>query len=177
MDIQQNYFSFLGFPESYNIDLQALSARYLELQKTLHPDRFAHLSEREIRLSVQYTAYLNEAVTALKSPLGRAQYLLYLNGIDVISEISVKLDPAFLFEQMALRDDLEDIKALVSPEEPLDLFMHKVTGQLSEYQSAFSDCFDVKDTASLEMAAAIVRKMQFMVKLQKEIELVENELD
>ncbi|WP_372739595.1 Fe-S protein assembly co-chaperone HscB [Neptunomonas sp.] len=177
MDIQQNYFSFLGLPESYNIDLQALSARYRELQKTLHPDRFAHLSEREKRMSVQYTAYLNEAVTTLKSPLGRAQYLLHLNGIDTISDASVKLEPAFLFEQMALRDDLEDIKALVSPEKALGLFMDKVTGQLLEYQKSFSDCFDVRDAESLKMATAIVRKMQFMVKLQKEIELVENELD
>lgn len=177
MDIQQNYFSFLGLPESYNIDLQALSARYHELQKTLHPDRFAHLSEREKRMSVQYTAYLNEAVTTLKSPLGRAQYLLHLKGIDTISDTSVKLEPGFLLDQMELRDDLEDIKALVSPEEALSRFMDKVTGQLLEYQHAFSDCFDIKDAESLKIATAIVRKMQFMVKLQKEVELVENELD
>ena len=177
MDIQQNYFSFLGLPESYDIDLQALSARYHELQKTLHPDRFAHLSEREKRMSVQYTAYLNEAVTTLKSPLGRAQYLLHLNGIDTISDASVALEPAFLFEQMALRDDLEDIKVLASPEEALDLFMDKVTGQLSGYQKALSECFHVRDADSLKAATAIVRKMQFMVKLQKEVELVENELD
>ena len=167
----------MGLPESYNIDTQALSARYRELQKTLHPDRFAHLSEREKRLSVQYTAYLNEAMTTLKSPLGRAQYLLHLQGIDTISDTSVKLEPAFLFEQMELRDDLEDIKALASPEEALDRFMSKVVGQLSEYQKSFADCYAVKDDTALKLATAIVRKMQFMVKLQKEIELVENELD
>lgn len=177
MDIQQNYFSFLGLPESYNIDLQALSARYRELQKTLHPDRFAHLSEREKRMSVQYTAYLNEAVTTLKSPLGRAQYLLHLNGIDTISDASVTFEPGFLFEQMELRDDLEDIKALAEPEEALNLFMDKVTGQLSEYQKSLSDCFSIRDADALKMATVIVRKMQFMVKLQKEVELVENELD
>ncbi|BBB30979.1 Fe-S protein assembly co-chaperone HscB [Neptunomonas japonica] len=177
MDIQQNYFAFLGLPESYDIDLKALAARSHELQKTLHPDRFAHLSEREKRLSVQYTAYLNEAVTTLKLPLGRAQYLLHLQGIDTISEASVQLEPAFLFEQMALRDDLEDIKVMSSPEAALDKFMDGVAQQLSEYQRAFAECYAVGDSESLERAAAVVRKMQFMVKLQKEIELVESELD
>ncbi|SIT06551.1 Fe-S protein assembly co-chaperone HscB [Neptunomonas antarctica] len=177
MDIQQDYFSFLGLPESYNIDLAALSSRYRELQKTLHPDRFAHLSEREKRLSVQYTAYLNEAVTALKSPLKRAQYLLFLRGIDTVSETSVHLEPAFLYEQMELREDLEDIKKSVSPESALDSFADKVAQQLSEFQKIFSDCYAARDDESLQLAATIVRKMQFMVKLQKEIELFEYELD
>ena len=177
MDIQQNYFAFLGLPESYDIDLKSLAARYHELQKTLHPDRFAHLSEREKRLSVQYTAYLNEAVTTLKSPLGRAQYLLNLHGIDTISEASVQLEPAFLFEQMALREDLEDIKVLPSPEEALDQFLDKVVQQLATYQKLFAEYYALGDVESLDRAAAVIRKMQFMVKLQKEIELVESELD
>jgi molecular chaperone HscB len=109
--------------------------------------------------------------------LGRAQYLLYLQGVDTISEASVQLEPAFLFEQMAFRDDLEDIKILPSPEKALDQFMDKVVQQLLEYQKIFAEYYVAGDSESLEHAAAVVRKMQFMVKLQKEIELVESELD
>lgn len=100
MDIKQNYFEFLGLPEIYSLDQQAFAERSRELQKTLHPDKFSHLSDRERRLSVQYTAYLNEAIATIKNTLSRAQYLLHLKGVDTFSESSVQLDPMFLIQQM-----------------------------------------------------------------------------
>lgn len=176
MDIQLNYFAFLGLPESYDIDMGKLSQCYLDLQKTLHPDRFAHKSEREKRMSVQYTAYLNEAVSTLKSPLGRAQYLLHLKGVDTISESSVQLDPAFLFEQMSLRERLEDIKQLEEPFDALDTLSDEVKGLFNSYQSGFKEAYEQGGSA-LEEAASWVRKMQFAAKLQAEVERVESELD
>ncbi len=177
MDIQQNYFAFLGLPESYDIDMGKLSQSYLDLQKTLHPDRFAHQSEREKRMSVQYTAYLNEAVSTLKSPLGRAQYLLHLKGIDTISETSVQLDPKFLFEQMELRERLEGIKQLEDPFDALEVLSDEVGGLFKSCQMGFKKAYEEGGSASWNEAASWVRKMQFAAKLQAEIERVESELD
>lgn len=56
MDMTRNHFELLGFEPTWEVDQALLSERYRELQKQWHPDRFAHLSDRERRLAVQYTA-------------------------------------------------------------------------------------------------------------------------
>lgn len=176
MDIKQNYFEFLGLPEAYELDLQALAERSRELQKTLHPDRFSHLSDRERRLSVQYTAYLNEAIATLKSPLRRCQYLLLLKGVDTISESSVALDPVFLMEQMELREELESVRDGADSEVVLERLQGVVDAELVELRRVFKVQFEAGDQSSLEAAAMTVRKMQFIDKLGREIDALEDQL-
>lgn len=174
MDISKNYFELFALPVSFHIDTSQLSARYLELQKALHPDRHAHLSDRERRLSEQYTAYLNEALTALKAPLSRAQYLLHLNGIDVSSEASVKLEPMFLMQQMELRERLEDIPALADPFSALEELGQEVDAMLAELREQFAQLYG---QGELHAASVAVRKMQFLEKLVVEVENLEDRLD
>ena len=52
MDLTQNHFELFGLPVAFYIDAQKLEERYRELQRTLHPDRYANAGERERRLSV-----------------------------------------------------------------------------------------------------------------------------
>lgn len=177
MDIQQDYFAFLGLPAAYDLDVRELTSRFRELQKQLHPDRHAHLSEREQRMSVQYTAYLNEAYSTLKSPLLRAQYLLKKRGVDTTNESSVKLDPMFLFEQMELRESLEQAKVAADVEDQLETMADSVESQLALLEKQFSACIVSESDSALAEAEVVIRKMQFAVKLQKEIEQAENELD
>ncbi|HKJ76321.1 MAG TPA: Fe-S protein assembly co-chaperone HscB, partial [Gammaproteobacteria bacterium] len=73
-DFSQNYFELFGLPEGFEVDSETLSLRYRDLQRALHPDRFAGASDRERRLSVQQTARVNEAYRTLKDPLARARY-------------------------------------------------------------------------------------------------------
>ncbi|MEH6577505.1 MAG: Fe-S protein assembly co-chaperone HscB [Amphritea sp.] len=176
MDIKQNYFEFLGLPEVYSLDQQTLAEHSRELQKTLHPDKFSHLSDRERRLSVQYTAYLNEATATLKSPLQRGQYLLYLKGIDTFSESSVQLDPIFLMQQMELREALESVRDEADPDAALEHLQGVVDAELAELRSDFKTQYEVGDKTSLEAAAMTVRKMQFIEKLGREIDALEDQL-
>ncbi|MBN0989149.1 Fe-S protein assembly co-chaperone HscB [Amphritea pacifica] len=176
MDITQNYFEFLALPVTYQLDLQALSERSRELQKTLHPDRFSHLSDRERRLSVQYTAYLNEAVSTLKNPLSRAQYLLKLKGFDTFSESQRQLDPMFLMQQMELRESLAEISATADPEAELDALRATVEQELRSLREQFDKYYQQSTPSSFEAAAVCVRKMQFFDKLGREIEALEDQL-
>ena len=180
MDIHQNYFEFLGLPLSYTVDQTELTRRYRELQRELHPDRYAHLSEREQRMAVQYTAYLNEAYSSLKSPLGRAQYLLSLQGVDTLSESRVQLDPMFLMEQMELREALEEAQEASDPEEALE----ELEGQAQATVTSLADKFALlwpalqsSEEADFTEAEKLVHKLQFAVKFHKEIERLLNELD
>ncbi|MFC6671660.1 Fe-S protein assembly co-chaperone HscB [Marinobacterium aestuariivivens] len=176
MDIKQNYFEFYGLPEAFDLDLGQLADRHLELQKQLHPDRFAHLSDQERRLSAQYTAYLNEGYATLRSPLLRAQYLLKLRGIDTHNESSAPVDPAFLMQQMELRERVEEAPSHADPDSELEALAEEVSNAMEQLRLEFRREISQPGETSLQGAAAAVRKMQFLDKLSREIERLEDEL-
>lgn len=173
MDITRNYYEFLGLPVSFDVDQARLAESYRELQKQLHPDRHSHQSDRDQRLAVQYTAYLNEALATLKSPLKRAQYLLSLQGIDTLCESRTRLDPMFLMEQMELRERAAEAVGHADPEAELEQLQAHVVSDLNQLQQGFSEAWKAGE---LEQAEDLVRKMQFSAKLQSDIETLEDRL-
>ena len=80
-DFQQNYFQLFDLPRQFHLDSAELGARFRQLQGQLHPDRFTSKSQHEQRIAVQYSAFVNQAYTALRKPLERAFYLLELVGM------------------------------------------------------------------------------------------------
>jgi len=115
MALTQNHFELFGLPVAFDVDAHQLAERYRELQRASHPDRYANASDRERRLSVQHAAQVNEAFQTLKSSLRRARYLLQLKGIEFDDEKETHLDPAFLMEQMELREALAEVKTKAEP--------------------------------------------------------------
>ena len=105
LDFSKNYFELFGLPVDYTVDRGDLSERYRELQRVVHPDRFASASEQERRLSMQGSTLINEAFQTLKDPMLRARYLLSLHGVDMETKDSTQ-DMEFLMEQMELREEL-----------------------------------------------------------------------
>jgi len=76
--LSSNFFELFELPVSYDVELNQIQKKYMELQKQVHPDRFANASDAEKRLSMQQTSWLNEAQATLKNPVSRATYLLKL---------------------------------------------------------------------------------------------------
>ena len=70
MNLNQNHFELFGLPARFAVDAAALEARYHELQREVHPDRFAAAPDPERRASMQLATRVNEAYQTLKSPLG-----------------------------------------------------------------------------------------------------------
>ena len=176
VDLTRNYFELFQIPVACELDLKQLSRNYRELQKTVHPDRFAGEGDRQQRLSVQYAAHVNEAYDTLKSPLLRMVYLLKLSGRDLKMENNTIMDPAFLMEQMELREALVDIKDNKNPEPELERMIDKTDQDMEQYLSQFKSYWQAGDEHSLKKAEAVVRKMQFMVKLAAELGQLESEL-
>lgn len=174
MDINKNYFEFIGLPVSFHVDQSALADRSRDLQKNLHPDRYAHLSEREQRISVQYMSFLNEGVATLRSPLLRAQYLLLLKDIDTMSESSTPIEPMFLLQQMELREQLEDVPDQADPYADLESMQDDVGQMLVALREQFAQQYQSDELGS---ATETVRKMQFLEKLVVEMERLEDRLD
>jgi molecular chaperone HscB len=83
LDFSKNYFELFGLPVGYIVDGAELSERYRELQRIVHPDRYANASDQERRLSIQGAALINEAYDTLKDPVARGSYLLGLHGVEM----------------------------------------------------------------------------------------------
>ncbi|MEO0444009.1 MAG: Fe-S protein assembly co-chaperone HscB, partial [Pseudomonadota bacterium] len=86
-NLAKNYFELFGLRPTFELDKQQLSQQYRQLQKKVHPDKFASHSSSEKRLSLQFTSFINNAFHVLKSPLLRAEYLLELSLMGRLSPL------------------------------------------------------------------------------------------
>jgi molecular chaperone HscB len=113
---QPDHFAVLGVPRRYDLDAGTLEARYKDLSRQLHPDRFAKADPRARRASLQRTVQLNEAWRALKEPEKRAEYLLALGGVKIATDDGgarsggVAAAPALLMEILELREELGEAR-------------------------------------------------------------------
>ncbi|KXF79768.1 co-chaperone HscB [Enterovibrio coralii] len=168
-----NHFELFGLSCQFELDGSSLSSQYRELQRRFHPDKFATASEQDKLLAVQKAAQINDAYQTLSDPVRRAEYMLSLNGIELRDEQQTMQDPAFLMQQMELREELEEIADSNEPEEKLFDFEQQVS---NIHKSLLAELKNQLDTAQWSDAAATVRKLKFLVKLKQEIERIEDRL-
>ncbi len=173
MDIDQNYFELFGLDVAFAVDQALLSERYRQLQKEIHPDRFAGKGDREQRLAVQFTTYVNEAFQGLKSPLKRAEYLLLLSGVEVDPQNETTSDGVFLMQQMELREDLAEIPDSTDPEAALETMSAQVDEHLNELLAEFERSFNTKQFSECK---TLLSKLYFVKKLADEIEQLDAKL-
>ena len=172
-DLKKDFFTFLGIPTGFDIDIAVLDQHYRTLQKQLHPDKFAVAPEAEKRMAMQLTAHLNEAYTTLKSPLDRGRYLLSLQGVDTNEELDTAMPKEFLMEQMELREQLDEVDNTDNPMVNLEQLRQLISEKSSVRVKQLSDSFGQHD---LKKARNIVRELQFLDKIAEEIEHVEERL-
>ncbi|HYX65566.1 MAG TPA: Fe-S protein assembly co-chaperone HscB [Burkholderiales bacterium] len=162
-----SYFELFGLPRVFALDLPALERTYREVQARVHPDRFAHAGDAERRASLQWTTRINEAFRALRNPVSRAAHLLALHGVDVAFETNTAMPQQFLMQQMELREALEtavrgkDPKALAKLQNDLQADKEGLEKLLAERIDRDQD---------YPAAAGLVRELQFLEKLEAEID-------
>jgi molecular chaperone HscB len=162
IDLTHNHFELFGLPKRFAVDGAALDRRYLELQREVHPDRFATASDSEKRLSMQRATRLNEAYRTLKSPLDRARYLIELAGVDAGIETNTAMPAAFLAEQMEWREALEE----ASESSELDGLEQRLSRELAARYSAIESELNSADHVA---AVASLRQLMFLEKLRDDI--------
>ena len=172
-DFQRNYFQLFDLPVDFAVDLTQLGARYRQLQKELHPDRYAGASAHEQRLAVQYSALINEAYTTLRRPLSRVLYLLQLSGMTSADIAGQHIDGGFLITQMELREKLESMEGLIDPESVLEHLVNEISEDITALQEQFSQAYAV---GAMSAAASACVKMQYLDKLRQEAEQIESRL-
>lgn len=177
LDFSKNHFELFGLPVTFVVDNEALRERYRELQRVVHPDRYAGGSEQERRLSMQGSAKINEAYDTLRDPVRRASYMLDLHGVGVSPLHETTKDAAFLMEQLELREELAGIKDRPDPLAAVEGFLARTGEMIRRMISEMAVDLETPDAERLERVREQVRKMQFLNKLHAEAEAVEAALE
>ena len=177
LDFSKNFFELFGLPVGFIVDTDALAERYRELQRVIHPDRYANASEQERRLSIQGASRINEAFETLKDPIARAGYLLSLHGVEMDAQKETTQDMAFLMEQMALREELASVREQADPYGAVLDLSERINRQIKSLVGQMAVQFESATPDQLEAAREILRKMRFVEKLRSVTEAVEAELE
>lgn len=106
--LQDTDFALFRLPERFAQDRAAIDARWKELQREVHPDRFAAQGAAAQRVAMQWSVRINEAYQRLKDPLRRAAYLCELRGAPIDAERNTAMPTDFLMQQMEWREALDD---------------------------------------------------------------------
>lgn len=167
-----DYFALFDLQPTFVVDSQALAAKYRELAKEVHPDRFSSAPAAEQRLAVERAAQLNDAFQTLKSATLRALYLLRQHA-DLPDETTIE-DGEFLFQQMEWREQLETLQEHADLE-GLASFEQELRRARVAIDSAFDDC--INDPQQREQAERLARRMQFLDKMFYEVRQLEERLD
>jgi len=170
----QNHFELFGLAPAFAVEADALERSYREIQSQVHPDRFAHAGDAERRASLQWTTRVNEAYRTLKDPVQRARHLLELQGVDVAFETNTAMPSEFLMQQMELRESLEDATEKKDSSR-LDLLRGNLGKSRLSLQQEIAEAIDAKKDYAA--AAGLVRKLQFLDRLDEEIDAAYETMD
>jgi molecular chaperone HscB len=161
----ENYFDFFGLSPQFNLDLAKLDQAYLAIQKEVHPDRHTQGSESEQRIAMQMATLANTAHQTLKHPIQRGLYLCKLHGVEANLETNTAMPTAFLLQQMAWRDSLEESA------EDFDALDALATEVDSAYKVALVELAEAMDrTHNYQRAAELLRGLLFIDKFATELD-------
>ncbi|GGY07553.1 Fe-S protein assembly co-chaperone HscB [Paludibacterium paludis] len=162
----QDYFALFGLERRFRIEVAELERARLRLAMEVHPDRNAAKTAAEQRVALMMATRVNEAYDTLKTPLGRARYLLELAGIPTLEETNTSMPAEFLIEQMQWRERIEEA-ADEGSIDSLDALSAELAGDIRRMEEALANAID--DARDLDAAALLVRKLRFLEKLEQEI--------
>lgn len=164
LNLQSNDFELFGLPATFAQDAQAIDARWKELQREAHPDRFAAQGPAAQRIAMQWSVRINEAYKRLKDPLRRAAYLCELRGAAVDAENNTAMPPEFLMEQMEWREELEEARST----EDLDRLEEQLHRTRREMLNEVQQLLDARNDAPA--AAQKVRALMFIERFGHDVQ-------
>ena len=162
--LQANDFELFGLPQRFALERAELDERWKALQRQAHPDRFAAEGAAAQRVAMQWSVRINEAYQRLKDPLKRAAYLCELQGVPVQAESNTAMPAAFLMQQMAWRETLEDSDA----PDALEALSDEVAGERRQAQQALGQLLD--EAGDAPAAVAQVRALMFIERFAAEVD-------
>ena len=164
LSLQSTDFDIFGLAPQFATERAALDARWKDLQREAHPDRFATATPAAQREAMQWSVRINEAYQRLKDPLKRAAYLCEMHGAPIRAEDNTAMPAAFLMQQMQWREDLDDATTATD----LERMAAEVATARRDMLTALQTTADVqRDFVAL---AQQVRALMFIERFARDVE-------
>ena len=165
MNLQSDDFELFGLVQQFAQARAAIDARWKELQREAHPDKFAAQGAAAQRVAMQWSVRINEAYQRLKDPLKRAAYLCELNGAPVNAENNTAMPADFLMQQMEWREGLDDASDISD--------IAKISASVKQgRQTTLLKCEQLIDRDhDFEGAVAQVRALMFIERFAHDVDI------
>ncbi|NVM91655.1 Fe-S protein assembly co-chaperone HscB [Variovorax sp. SG517] len=164
MNLNDTDFQLFAVPATFAQDRAVLDARWKELQREAHPDRFAAQGAAAQRVAMQWSVRINEAYQRLKDPIRRASYICELNGAPLEAENNTAMPPDFLMQQMEWRESLDEVTDIAS----LEKLHAEVEAGRTRALSSLDWLIDEK--GDYPAAAKQVRALMFIERFAQDVE-------
>ncbi len=164
MNLASTDFELFDIEPRFALDGTALDGRWRALQGEVHPDRFAADGAAAQRVAMQWALRVNEAYRRLKDPLKRAAYMCELNGAAIEAENNTAMPAAFLLQQMAWRESLDDAAGAAQVQVLADQVDVHRRGALAQLQATLDEEHDFAS------AAQQVRALMFVERIAHDID-------
>lgn len=164
-NLQSNDFELFELTQKFNQERAAIDARWKELQREAHPDKFADQGAAAQRLAMQWSVRINEAYQRLKDPLKRAAYLCELGGAAVNAEKNTAMPASFLMQQIEWREALD----AASTADNLEEIALQAKQCAREQLSKIEQLIDIHK--NFKAAVEHVRTLMFVERFAAEVEV------
>lgn len=164
MSLQSDDFELFGLQHQFSQERTQLDARWKDLQREAHPDKFSAQGSAAQRVAMQWSVRINEAYQRLKDPLKRAAYLCEINGHPVNAENNTAMQADFLMQQMQWRETLDESTGSADLSE-LQSAVHQ---SRQAYLESLAHLIDVDHNFS--EAVAQVRALMFIERFVRDVE-------
>lgn len=163
MNLQSNDFELFDLPVQFAQDSAVLDARWKQLQREAHPDKFAAQGAAAQRVAMQWSVRINEAYQRLKNPLTRAMYLCEIHGAPIEAESNTAMPADFLMQQMQWREALDEADGI----DNLDEIAAQASSSKREQLSKIEQLLDGEK--DFPAAARQVRGLMFIERFAGEV--------
>jgi len=164
VNLSDSDFVLFGVPEKFRQDRAVLDARWKELQREAHPDRFTVHGAAAQRVAMQWSVRINEAYQRLKDPLRRAAYLCELRGAPIDAESNTAMPAQFLMQQMEWREALEEATGPAA----VEAVAERLDGARRDVLADIQRLLDVQNDP--KAAAEQVRALMFLDRFAHDVE-------
>lgn len=164
LSLHSSDFELFGLPEQFAQTRAAVDERWKELQREVHPDKFAAQGPSAQRIAMQWSVRVNEAYKRLRDPLKRAAYLCERRGAPINAESNTAMPGDFLLEQMAWREALEE----ASSGDDLDKLASELALARADTLGRIETLLDESDDP--QAASQQVRALMFIERFAHDVE-------
>uniref|UniRef100_A0A674NNY8 HscB mitochondrial iron-sulfur cluster cochaperone n=1 Tax=Takifugu rubripes TaxID=31033 RepID=A0A674NNY8_TAKRU len=162
-----SYFKIMDCDYSFSLDTLKLQRRYVQLQRSLHPDNFSQKSVEEQKYSEIQSALVNKAYKTLLKPLSRGLYMVSeapnltshsrtLTGTSREEGTDSEADSQFLMELMEINEFLNEAQTAGEAEQ--------IGGDVKVVNAEFSS-----SPGDLAAAKALLAQMKYYANIEEKV--------